>query len=134
MFKFLKLNSNECYVSKKEELKKDIASIEKIIVVEGMLATQILKAQEFNTMSNFSKKMLVLFIATMPISFITPVTAIVHKTALVPIITLTGVEFLVLVAIIFLGISLIKAIDNNYNIEVLNKGSEVRVRLYSKTL
>lgn len=70
----------------------------------------------------------------MPISFITPVTAIVHKTALVPITTLTGVKFLVLVAIIFLGISLIKAIDNNYNIEVLNKGSEVRVRLYSKTL
>lgn len=128
MFKFLKLNSNECYVSKKEGLKKDIASIERIIVVEGMLATQILKAQEFNTMSNFSKKMLVLFITTMPISFITPVTAIV------PITTLTGVEFLVLVAIIFLGISLIKAIDNNYNIEVLDKGSEVRVRLYSKTL
>ena len=85
-------------------------------------------------MSNFSKKMLVLFIATMPISFITPVTAIVHKTALVPITTLTEVEFLVLVVIIFLGISLIKAIDNNYNVEVLNKGSEVRVRLYSKTL
>lgn len=101
MFKFLKLNSNECYVSKKEELKKDIASIERIIVVEGMLATQILKAQEFNTMPNFSKKMLVLFIATMPISFITSVTAIVHKTALVPITTLTaGVEFLILVAII----------------------------------
>lgn len=56
MFKFLKLNSNECYVSKKEELKKAIVSIDKIIVVEGMLATQILKAQEFHTMSNFSKK------------------------------------------------------------------------------
>lgn len=44
--------------------------------------------------------MFVLFIATMPISFITPVTTIVHKTALVPIAALTGVKFLVLVAII----------------------------------
>ncbi|GKH60270.1 hypothetical protein CE91St25_06060 [Campylobacter ureolyticus] len=43
---------------KKEELKKAIVSREKIIVAEGMLATQILKAQEFNTMSKFSKKCL----------------------------------------------------------------------------
>ena len=42
MFKFLKLNSTECCVSKKkEELKKAIVSREKIIVAEGMLATPV---------------------------------------------------------------------------------------------
>ncbi|MCZ6103830.1 hypothetical protein [Campylobacter ureolyticus] len=45
--------------------------------------------------------MFVLFIATTPVSFfITPMIAIVHKIAIVSTVTLTGVEFLILVAII----------------------------------
>ncbi|VYT10493.1 Uncharacterised protein [Campylobacter ureolyticus] len=42
MFKFLKLNSNKCYVSNKEEFKKAIVLRKNYS--SQMLATQILKA------------------------------------------------------------------------------------------
>lgn len=140
MFNFFKSNNylitsnhfDRYLVRNKKELRRAVKSKQRIIVAKGDLARQIQKAGKIKQISPFGKAAIGTFLATTPLSFANPIVAIAHKFAIMPLAVTVGIETVYLVAILFLGITLVTAIYSNYTLEFSIKRGEFYVKMEAK--
>lgn len=96
-------------VSTKEELELAIKNKVSTILCTGDIAEKINRSYKMKTLSKFTLPVLAAAIAEIPF------TAGMSTTAIIPVATLSGLEIAAIVAIIFLGYTLVKQIIDKYD-------------------
>lgn len=100
---------NTTTVSTKDELELAINNKVSKIICTGDIAEKVNKSYNIKTLSTFMLPILVASIAAIPF------TAGLSTIALAPIAATTGLEAVIILAIIFLGYTLVKQIIETYN-------------------
>ncbi len=106
-------------VANKDELEYAIKNKASTILCTGDLAKKVNRSYKMKTVSKFVLPVLAVSIAGIPF------TAGMSTTALIPVATLSGLEITAIVAIIFLGYTLVK--------QIIDKYDKVSVKTNSKT-
>lgn len=113
-------------VSTKSALRNAIDRRYATIIVEGELAAKVRKAYALNTVGKVS--IAILSATLVGSSVVSPVTGGLSYLSLLPASAATGVSIPVLVAVVFIGLSLILAICKNYDLIELGYG-KLKLRL-----
>lgn len=106
-------------VNTKEELKKAIDDKYDEIIVKGELAKKLNKAKKINKLSK--AKLGILSTALAAGAVTAPMTGGLSFAAAAPIATLTGIEIAVIIAVIFIGITLVIAVCTGYDVIEFSK-------------
>ncbi|PEP22042.1 hypothetical protein CN582_16405 [Bacillus wiedmannii] len=96
-------------VSTKEELELAIKNKVSTILCTGDIAEKVNRSYKMKTVSKFVLPVLAVSIAGIPF------TAGMSSAALIPAVTLSGLEITAIVAIVFLGYTLVKQIIDKYD-------------------
>lgn len=96
-------------VSTKEELELAIKNKVSTILCTGDIAEKVNRSYKMKTVSKFTLPVLAAAIAGIPF------TAGMSTTAIIPVATLSGLEIAAIVAIIYLGFTLVKQIISEYD-------------------
>src|SRR6056297_1952819 len=113
-------------VSTKSALREAIDRRYATIIVEGELAAKVRKAYALNTVGKVAIS--VLSATLVGASVVSPVTGGLSYLSLLPVSAATGVSVPVLVAVGFVGLSLVLAICKNYDLIELGYG-KLKLRL-----
>ena len=113
-------------VRTKQELESAVKTRTAEIVIEGELAEKIKNGKKINTVGKVSLAVLTAGIVGIP------VTGGLSALTLAPIAALTGLEIALIAAVIFIGISLLRAVWKGYEEVDFDFGPPPRIRLRRK--
>lgn len=110
----------EVVVTTKDELEKAVKDGLDKIVVRGELAQKVKATKELQAKGKVAMGAI---IATLTAAFaLTPVTGGLSMAAAAPIAATTGLSIAVIMAVFFLGITLVMLVTNGYHIKMKAKG------------